>query len=172
MNIFKPKNQLPVVARNKLLLALVLISVTTGIVLSTIFMPLTFGLNLLQAEVANNTKNDKLEDAVFQALPQQSVIYANDKKTKIATFYIQNRKVVPLSSISHFLQQAVIAREDRRFYSHTGVDLVGIIRASFSTFSNSDDMQGGSTLTQQYIKNTLIDLAIQQGDPISAYRAS
>ncbi|MDR2748888.1 MAG: transglycosylase domain-containing protein [Bifidobacteriaceae bacterium] len=172
MQIFRPKSELPKKTRNQLLLSLVLMSVAAGIVFSSFFIPFSIGLNLIQAGIAEETAHDKLEDSVFQPLPQQSVIFANDKKTKLATFYIQNRIVVPLSQISPYLQHAVIAREDRRFYSHTGIDLVGILRASLTTFSNQDDMQGGSTLTQQYIKNTLIDLALQEGDPISAYRAS
>ncbi|MDR3152541.1 MAG: transglycosylase domain-containing protein [Bifidobacteriaceae bacterium] len=173
MRIFVPQNKLSIQARNKFFLSLILISITAGIVFSTAFIPFTFGLNLLQAKVSQDGKIDKLEDAVFQPLPEQSVIYANDKKTKLATFYIQNRKVVPLSQISQYLQHAVIAREDRRFYSHTGVDLVGIARAVISNFGGEKEgTQGGSTLTQQYIKNTLIDLALQQGDPIQAYKAS
>jgi membrane peptidoglycan carboxypeptidase len=172
MQIFRPKNELSVKKRHQLLLSLVLMSAAAGIAFSSFFIPISVGLNLIQANIAQETAHYKLEDSVFQPMPQQSAIYANDKKTKLATFYIQNRIVVPLSQVSPYLQHAVIAREDRRFYSHTGIDLVGILRASLTTFSNQEDMQGGSTLTQQYIKNTLIDLALQEGDPISAYRAA
>ena len=63
---------------------------------------------------------------------------------------------VPLSSISDYLQVAVVSMEDRRFYQHQGVDWRGTVRALLR--NAQDDAaapQGGSTLTQQYVKNYL-----------------
>jgi membrane peptidoglycan carboxypeptidase len=61
-------------------------------------------------------------------LPEKSVIKAADG-TLLATFYDQNRVVVPLAEISPYLQHAVIATEDKRFYQHAGVDPTGMLRA-------------------------------------------
>ncbi len=52
------------------------------------------------------------------SLPQRSTMYFNDGKTALAEFYTQNREVVPLKKISKAMQQAVVAREDKRFFEH------------------------------------------------------
>lgn len=65
----------------------------------------------------------------------------------------ENRTIVALSKISVNLQHAVIATEDRGFYNHPGVSLRGILRAAFSNVRDRGVEQGGSTLTQQYVRN-------------------
>jgi penicillin-binding protein 1A len=75
----------------------------------------------------------------------------------ITDLYVeQNRVVVPLESISDYLQEAVIAIEDQRFYDHEGVDWKAIARALAADVREGKVVQGGSTVTQQFIKNTLI----------------
>ena len=64
----------------------------------------------------------------------------------------QNRIVVPLDTIPRFVRQAFIATEDRRFYSHPGVDLLAIGRAIFANARG--DREGASTITQQLVKNS------------------
>ncbi|HVE25446.1 MAG TPA: biosynthetic peptidoglycan transglycosylase, partial [Sporichthya sp.] len=106
----------------------------------------------------------------FQALPsdietrppaQASVVLASDG-TRIATFYDENRVAVPLAKVSPIMIKALLAIEDSRFYEHGGVDPKGTLRALFNN-SDGGDRQGGSTLTQQYVKNLLIQLS--DGDP-------
>src|SRR3954453_2912680 len=67
----------------------------------------------------------------------------------------QNRVVVPLAKVSMAMQNAVIATEDRRFYTNDGVDLRGIARAFVADFVSGKTVQGGSTITQQFVKNRL-----------------
>ncbi|MGP9695278.1 penicillin-binding protein [Brachybacterium sp. AOP25-B2-12] len=81
----------------------------------------------------------------------------------LATFYTENRIMVPLDQISPHMQHAVVAVEDRRFYEHGGIDPKGMVRALLSN-SVGGPTQGGSTLTQQYIKNALLMDAVQKGD--------
>lgn len=88
------------------------------------------------------------------SLPQQSNIYARDGKTLLATFYDQNRVVVPLEEISPWMQMAIVAVEDKRFWEHHGVDGEGLL-AAVKTNLTSDSSPGASTLTQQLVKNTL-----------------
>jgi len=104
-------------------------------------------------------------------LSQASYIYANDGKTLLATYYWENRIVVPLDKISPLMQHAVIATEDKRFYEHGAVDLVGIPRA-FLNNAMGKDTQGASTLTQQYVKNVLIEKAHSAGDAEGVAEAS
>lgn len=105
------------------------------------------------------------------ALSQASYIYANDGKTLLATYYWENRIVVPLDEISPLMQHAVIATEDKRFYEHGAVDLMGIPRAVLNN-AMGKDTQGASTLTQQYVKNVLIEQAASVGDAEGVNEAS
>src|ERR1700749_1870315 len=76
-----------------------------------------------------------------------------------------NRRVwVALADVPDFVQKAFIAAEDRRFYSHHGVDERGIIRASIGNLADPGRPQGGSTITQQVVKNLLV------GDDVSYER--
>lgn len=65
----------------------------------------------------------------------------------------ESRSPVPLSAISAFLQNAVIASEDARFYSHLGIDIPAVGRALFVNLREQRFAQGGSTITQQLAKN-------------------
>jgi 1A family penicillin-binding protein len=66
------------------------------------------------------------------------------------------RTVVPYDHISRYLKNATIAIEDERFYSHPGVDIRGIARAAWSNTVSGGSGQGGSTITQQVIKNSVL----------------
>jgi penicillin-binding protein 1A len=70
----------------------------------------------------------------------------------------QDRIVVPLDKISPLLQNAVIAAEDARFYEHKGVDDRGIMRAAVTNLLTGQVSQGGSTITQQLVRNSYPDL--------------
>lgn len=85
-----------------------------------------------------------------EPVQQRTTIYANDGKTVIATLFDQNRQVVPLSRVPKAVTNALISTEDRRFYSHHGVDMRGLIRGALKT--TNGDTQGASTLTEQYVK--------------------
>ncbi|MEU4592455.1 transglycosylase domain-containing protein [Micromonospora aurantiaca (nom. illeg.)] len=87
--------------------------------------------------------------------PQRSYLYANDGTTLITTFYDVNRTDVSLDEIAPVMRQAIIAAEDRRFYSHGGADLRGIARALVANVKGGGTEQGGSTLTMQYVRNVL-----------------
>ncbi|HLI57822.1 MAG TPA: biosynthetic peptidoglycan transglycosylase, partial [Actinomycetota bacterium] len=67
-----------------------------------------------------------------------------------------NRDPVPLSQISPNLQKAVVAEEDARFYSDPGVDLRSIVRAAITDIQAGKILEGGSTLTQQYVKDAYV----------------
>ena len=80
-----------------------------------------------------------------------------DRNRNLLTVYrgTENRMVVPLASIPQRLRNAFIAVEDARFYTHSGVDLKRIVGAFVANLTTSGT-QGGSTITQQLIKNTLL----------------
>jgi penicillin-binding protein 1A len=66
---------------------------------------------------------------------------------------VENRTAIPLSAISPWMPKATVAIEDRRFYSHGGVDPVGILRALVADVSAGRIVQGGSTITQELVRN-------------------
>lgn len=66
------------------------------------------------------------------------------------------RRPVPIERISKHLQDAVVAKEDHRFYEHQGVDPVSVLRAVWRNVTTGGIAEGGSTLTQQYVKNVYV----------------
>ncbi len=95
-------------------------------------------------------------------LPQQNKI-VDIHGTTIATLFAENRIEVPIEQISPLLQQAAISIEDQRFLQHAGIDFRGTLRAALSTGSGSQ-VQGGSTITQQYVKQILFTAATTQDE--------
>jgi membrane peptidoglycan carboxypeptidase len=91
-------------------------------------------------------------------LSQKSNIYATQSDGSpvlLASFYDQNRVEVGWDQMSQYVKDAAVAGEDPRFYQHGGVDLQGTIRATVKTVAGSGT-QGGSSITQQYVKNVLV----------------
>lgn len=87
---------------------------------------------------------------------QTSKIYASDGTLLTDLFAEQNRVVIPLSDIPLNMQHAVVAIEDERFYEHKGVDLRAIARAVVINLREGRVVEGGSTITQQYVKNSFV----------------
>ncbi|HYQ76770.1 transglycosylase domain-containing protein [Cellulomonas sp.] len=161
--------QVTVVQALALLLAFVLTAGVGGL--------LTAGLVLPTVAVANTATDLSVE--AFEDLPseletkplsEKSVMLANDGTTVLAEFFSENRVVVPLDQVSVQMQNAVVATEDKRFYQHGGIDPAGMVRALVKN-QISDSTQGASTLTQQYVKNVLIETAVRDGDLAAAEAA-
>jgi membrane peptidoglycan carboxypeptidase len=96
------------------------------------------------------------EDVAGISLAQSSKVYADDR-TLITTLHgTENRTIVPLEQMSETFIDAVIAIEDARFWEHEGVDLRAIARAFLSNVSSGRIEEGGSTITQQYVKTSII----------------
>ena len=74
----------------------------------------------------------------------------------IAKLFEENRVVVSINNISPYVQQAIIANEDSRFYNHFGIDPMGIARALWVNISSGTVAEGGSTITQQLAKNLFL----------------
>ena len=84
-------------------------------------------------------------------------IYANDNRTILATLRgSESRILVSTEDIAPIMRQAIVAIEDKRFYQHRGVDLRGIGRAIWADLTSKKVVQGGSTITQQFVKNSCV----------------
>lgn len=106
---------------------------------------------------------------LFQELPtnlnpgqlaQPSTILAKqgDETVTLATFYAQNREMVSWDNISQYAKDAAVATEDPRFYTHGGVDVMGVGRAAAGQVTGRD-AGGASTITMQYVRNVLVQEA-------------
>jgi membrane peptidoglycan carboxypeptidase len=117
--------------------------------------------------------NDLKAVPPIEDLSQASVLLAADGRTTIARFYAENRQTVPLNKISKNMQNSIIAIEDSRFRDHGGVDPIGLVRAAVSDYLGSgSQVQGASTLTQQYIKNLYVEQAARRGDKAAVQAAT
>ncbi|MDP3941191.1 MAG: transglycosylase domain-containing protein [bacterium] len=88
-------------------------------------------------------------------IPQSTKIYDRNGSLLYTIYADRNQTFVPLSEIPKSVQKATIAIEDKDFYRHGAIDLRGIARAAYSTLFHKK-LQGGSTLTQQLVKTTLL----------------
>ena len=89
-------------------------------------------------------------------LAESSKILAADGTVITALHGEENRETVPLDRIPMSLRNAVVAIEDERFWEHKGVDPKSVLRAVYTNASEGEVVEGGSTITQQYVKNELV----------------
>jgi penicillin-binding protein 1A len=96
---------------------------------------------------------------VLPTVPEEiesSTLFSSDG-TLVYTFHAEeNRKVVPLEQIPRHVRDAVVAIEDERFYRHNGVDVRAVLRALRANTQAGGVEQGGSTITQQYVKQEIL----------------
>ena len=115
----------------------------------------TFTLGLVTA-IANDIPQLDPFDKKREA--RNGYIYAGDGETVLAVLRgDESRVLVGSADIAPIMKQAIVAVEDRRFWEHRGVDLRGILRAVWADIRNRDLVQGASTITQQYVRNTYIE---------------
>lgn len=96
------------------------------------------------------------EQALAEPLPLTSFLYAADLSLITRFHAEQDRVLVPFEKIPQSIRDAVVAVEDKRFYEHRGIDAKAILRAAYVNYSNGRVVEGGSTITQQYIKNAVV----------------
>ena len=113
--------------------------------------------------------------SVFENLPdyikpvnasQASTLYATQdgQPVEVAKFYHQNRISVNYDQMSVNMRNAVISTEDPRYFQHAGVDIVSFVRAAFGNVVTAGGGAGGSTITMQYVKNSLVEAAQLSGN--------
>jgi membrane peptidoglycan carboxypeptidase len=140
-----------------------------GLLASLIALPLVGGLGLAAKSLAEDFDN---RPANFELPPQalQNRILDKDGKV-IAVFFSQNRIYVPLEKINPVMKEAILAIEDARFYEHGAMDTHGMIRALVTNLREGETVQGASSITQQLVKNVLIQRAGDDEEAIKAAQA-
>jgi penicillin-binding protein 1A len=144
--LFRRRSRAPKRRRIRKLRFLALLSVLVFVSL----VSFVFGLvSAIASDVA------ALEPSTSKRPQQLGYIYASDGKTVLATLRgDESRIVVASDDISPLMKQAIVAVEDRRFWEHQGVDYRGILRAVWADVRHKAVVEGGSTITQQFVKNT------------------
>lgn len=148
-----------------LLGAFVAVAVLMGVLIAGLIVPAA-GIAGTAAREGVGLFNELPGELERTALSQRSTIEAADG-TLISNPAAENRIIVPLDEVSEDMKEAQVAIEDDRFYDHGGLDARALARA-FTSNATSDEVQGGSTLTQQYVKLLLLDGA--EDDPEETIR--
>ncbi|BDM73225.1 carboxypeptidase [Streptomyces nigrescens] len=141
------------------------VSVLAGAVLAGLALPAAGALGLAAKgsvegfdEIPANLKTPPLS--------QRTTILDADGG-EIAKVYSRDRTVVSLKNMSPYIQQAIVAIEDARFYQHGAIDVKGILRALNKNAQSGGVSQGASTLTQQYVKNVFVEEAGDDPDKVA-----
>lgn len=133
------------------------VSMLAGAVLAGIALPAAGALGLAAKGTVEGF--DDIPATMKRPPLSQRTTILDAKGGQIAAVYSRDRTIVDLKHISPYMQQAIVAIEDARFYKHGAVDLKGILRALNQNAQNGGVAQGASTLTQQYVKNVFIEEA-------------
>jgi len=114
------------------------------------------GIWLLAEKAKWEAKAAAIDYSLLEEMESASVIYDRNDVV-LGRIFIQNRDKVGIENIARTLQLAVVAAEDTRFYSHSGVDYYGVARAMIRNYQAGKTRQGASTLTQQLARNSFPD---------------
>ncbi|MFH8239946.1 transglycosylase domain-containing protein [Streptomyces sp. NPDC018321] len=133
------------------------VSVLAGAVLAGIALPAVGALGL--AAKGSVESFDALPANLKTPPLSQRTSILDAEGGTIATVYSRDRTVVPLKEISPYMQKAIVAIEDSRFYEHGAIDLKGVLRALNKNARSGEVSEGASTLTQQYVKNVFVEEA-------------
>lgn len=113
-----------------------------------------FGWQWFDREILQTIPAQLGGDTQFR-IPMSVQVYAADG-SRVDQFYLERRTWVPIAELPPHVWQAFVAAEDRRFFEHEGVDPFGIARAFWVNLREGTTRQGGSTITQQLVKNLMV----------------
>ncbi|WP_432513797.1 penicillin-binding protein [Kineococcus sp. SYSU DK001] len=152
----------------RLLAAFAAVSAAGGVLGAGLVVPAVAATGSLTSEGVD-IFNELPGDLGDKSLSEASTILWSDN-TVMAKVYDQNRSVVAFDQIAPVMREAIVAIEDDRYYSHGAVDMKGIVRALVSN-AGGGSTQGASTITQQFVKNVLVQQAVEEGDSAAAAAA-
>ena len=143
------------------LVMFVLVSVLAGVLVAGLFIPFAGMAGVTGRAAASELDNLPAELRTPAPATRSKVLMGNGEL--LAMFYDENRVPVSLAKMAPVMRQAQLAIEDHRFYEHGALDLKGTVRALIRN-TTSDDIQGGSSITQQYVKMVQIQACTAKGD--------
>ncbi len=149
--------------------SMVRLSALAGAAVAAILIPATTFVAVTGHDVTTDLVNLPL-DLEDRPNPQTTRLLASNGEL-LAYFYQENRQDVPLDEIAQVMQDAVLSIEDARFYEHGALDVKGTLRAAVNNASDGQT-QGGSSITQQLVKLTLLSQATTKEQRIAATESS
>jgi membrane peptidoglycan carboxypeptidase len=144
-----------------------LLAVVAGLLGGALVVPAVGAVGLVTRNTADKFNN--MKTGVIGELPVRSEIL--DSRGRLIAYYYPrgiDREPVSYNQISPIMRKSIVAIEDSRFYQHGAIDIRGTVRAIVNDIEHKT-VQGGSTLTQQYVKNALILTAPNAQQAQSAY---
>jgi membrane peptidoglycan carboxypeptidase len=149
-----PEERLPTSRVASHLGVMAVVAAVMGVVVAGLAIPFAGVLGIASKSLSHSVESLPA-NLRTQPLAQQTKIVDPQGQT-IATLYDENRINVPLRQISRKMVKSIVAIEDYRFYQHGALDLKGTLRALITNQSNGGVVQGGSSITQQMVKMTLL----------------
>lgn len=134
----------------------------SGVLVAGMALPGVSSAGMTARDAANEFENMP-SDFKASPPPEKTVVLSSDGKPMV-TFFDKYRESVTLDKINPVMRKAIIAIEDSRFYQHGALDPKGAFRALATNVEAGQTAQGGSTLTQQYVKNLLVENAETQDE--------
>ncbi|HEX2074190.1 MAG TPA: transglycosylase domain-containing protein [Geodermatophilus sp.] len=147
----------PAVSRARVLSRLAATIVLAGALLAGLLLPFIGGTGVLARNSASLL--DALPVELTDQAPAGNTQVLAADGSLITYFYRNNRTPVPSDQIAEVMKQALVDIEDARFYAHNGLDVQGTLRALATNVAAGAVREGGSTLTQQLVKQTLLETA-------------
>ncbi|MDR2931117.1 MAG: penicillin-binding protein [Propionibacteriaceae bacterium] len=138
-----------------------LVSVLAGMLIAGLAIPAAAMVGV-SSNLVSTTLTELPVELETPPLPEPTTIYLADGSPMVQ-LYDEYRTLVSLDQIAPIMRQAQVAIEDDRFYSHGALDFKSLVKAVLTYFT-SNDGGGGSTLTQQYVKQVLIEKAMSNPD--------
>ena len=142
------------------------VAAVMGLLVAGLAIPFA-GVAGLSARTVAESMDHLPADLTAEPLAERTRLLARDGST-LAIFYDENRVNVDLEDVSPTMQKAIIAIEDYRFYDHGALDLKGTLRAFITNQANDGVVQGGSSITQQMVKMTLLAQAETEEEEAAA----
>jgi membrane peptidoglycan carboxypeptidase len=144
------------------LVMFIVVSVLAGVLVAGLFVPIAGVAGVGSKAAAAELDSIPAELATPAPATRSRVLMGNGKV--LAFFYDENRIPVKLDKIAPVMRQAQIAIEDHRFYEHGALDVKGTLRALIRNTTGDGSVQGGSSITQQYVKMVQIEACQAKGD--------
>nr|WP_055504926.1 transglycosylase domain-containing protein [Nonomuraea pusilla] len=141
-----------------------------GVLVAAIALPAVGGAGVGLAAAASEV--DLSPQDLVEPPPAEVTVVKDARGGEIARFYDEYREVVPLTDVADVMKTAIVAIEDDRFYQHGAIDLEGTFRALVKNFAKGGVAQGGSSITQQYVKQVLLNSAVTDKEKARALEAS
>ena len=147
-----------------------LVAVVMGVVVAGLAIPFA-GLAGIAARDVARSMDELPTELTVEPLAQKTRILDGAGNT-IASLYDENRINVSLSQVSRTMVKSIVAIEDYRYYEHGALDLRGTLRALLTNQASGATVQGGSSITQQMVKLTLVDQADTKAERLAATEES